>query len=126
MRRGAVALCGLLTLPLWGQTTGGQTPGSQSAAATPAPTRDGRVDTSTKAVVAALGRYVADYQQKFSYLLADEMTLQTSRVGTRVLEHRTLRGEIFATYMPSEREWIAVHDTIEVDGGPVERGDLQS
>jgi len=79
-----------------------------------------RLDLSPKALVAAGTAYVKDYAAKLAFVLADESYLQ-ERFDSR--DHRSgarmMKGEIFITYLPTDREWIAVHDFAEVDGQPV-------
>ena len=90
--------------------------------ARPAATQDptSRLDLSPKALVAAGTAYVKDYAAKLAFVLADESYLQ-ERFDSR--DHRSgsrlMKGEIFMTYLPTDREWIAVHDFTEVDGQPV-------
>jgi hypothetical protein len=85
------------------------------------------VDTSPRAVVTAAARYVADYQQQFAFLIADEHYRQTSLTPDgQPFEERTMIGELFLTYMAADRDWIAVHDIAEVNGRPVpDRDDLR-
>jgi hypothetical protein len=71
-------------------------------------------------VVASTVRYVSDYREQFAFLVADETYVQTRVMPrTRKSEQRAMRGELFLTYLPADREWIAVHDIAEVDGEPV-------
>ena len=85
-------------------------------------------DLSTKALVASAAKYVADYQEEFKFLLADEEYVQRlSSSNGRVTEERRLKGELFLTYLPGDGEWIAVHDFKEVDGKPVpDREDVRA
>lgn len=84
-------------------------------------------DTSVKALLAAADAYLSGYQKQLTYLLADE------RYTQRVLEparaqpaSRSILGELFVTFVPADRAWIAVHDFAEVDGRPVaDREDLR-
>ena len=95
-----------------------------AVAAAPPPQK---VDTSPPAVVTAAARYVADYQQQFAFLIADEHYRQTRLTpdGTPY-EERTMIGELFLTYVQADRDWIAVHDVAEVNGRPVaDRDDLR-
>jgi len=74
-------------------------------------------DTSAKAVARAASRYLIDYEQRLSFLLADEQA--TQRVfgsGGRETARRTMSGELFVTFLAADRAWISVHDTSEVDG----------
>jgi hypothetical protein len=83
---------------------------------------------STDALVSAAAGYVARYQRAFLFLLADEVYGQTRTVDAAPApESRTMRGELFLTYLEAERRWIAVHDFAEVDGQPVpDRADLRA
>ena len=84
-------------------------------------------DVSTRGLVRAATSYVTEYQQSFAFLIADETYRQTRSNGAgTVIERREMKGELFLTYLPVDREWIAVHDIAEVDGQPVpDRGDLR-
>jgi hypothetical protein len=88
------------------------------AAQTPSP--GAGLDLSPKALVAAATQYVSDYATKLAFVLADESYFQETFASR---EHRTgsrrMKGEIFLTFLPADREWIAVHDVVEVDGEPV-------
>jgi len=100
------------------------------AAATPpqkVDTPSRKVDTSPRAVVTAAASYVADYQQQFAFLIADEHYRQTRLTPDgKPYEERTMIGELFLTYMAADRDWIAVHDIAEVNGRPVpDREDLR-
>ncbi len=81
-------------------------------------------DLSTKALVAAAARYVASYHEQFKFLLADEEYTQSvyDTAGNRIQE-RHMKGELFLTYLPGDRDWIAVHDFAEVDGEPIPNRD---
>jgi hypothetical protein len=81
-------------------------------------------DTSTRAVVAAVAQYVADYQRDLTSILADESYAQDviSRMpgdptGAR---SRRMASEVFFMFMPGTRDWMAIRDVIAVDGVPVE------
>jgi hypothetical protein len=101
--------------------------------ATPRPPGQDRVDISTSALVAGAVTYVQEYQRTFSFLVADEESVQrlvtiggTDRPAPPADERR-LTGELFMTYLPVDREWISVHDVMEVDGEPVtDREDLRA
>ncbi len=84
-------------------------------------------DLSTKALVASAATYVADYQEQFKFLLADEAYVQTTfTAGGELKRRRQMTGELFLTYLPGDGEWIAVHDIAEVDGVTVrDREDLR-
>ena len=87
----------------------------------------GRIDLSSKTLVAAAARYVAEYERAFQFLVADETYEQVSvSPFNQILERRLLRGELFLTFLPADNEWIAVHDVATVDGEPVDdREDLR-
>jgi hypothetical protein len=84
-------------------------------------------DTSVKAVTMAAAKYVSDYEQRLSFLLADEQSTQQVFDGSgRETARRAMAGELFVTFLPADRAWISVHDTVEVDGRPLEnREDLR-
>jgi hypothetical protein len=103
--------------------------GLVAAAILTAPTgaRQSAPDTSVKAVIRAAAAYLAEYQARLSFLLADEhATQQVFDAGGRETARRTMTGELFVTFLPADRAWISVHDTAEVDGRPIEdREDLR-
>jgi len=84
-------------------------------------------DTSVKAVTMAAAKYVTDYEQRLSFLLADEQSTQQVFDGSgHETARRALAGELFVTFLPGDRAWISVHDTVEVDGRPLDnREDLR-
>jgi hypothetical protein len=86
-----------------------------------------RIDTSTRAVVAAAARYVVDYETKFKFVIADETYDQaTFDQEKRETARRSMKGELFLTFIPADAAWLAVHDFTEVDGEPVaDREDLR-
>jgi hypothetical protein len=111
----AVALLGLVVAIV---------PATARVAARQAPPR---IDVSTRAMVGALTRYVAEYQRQFALLVADEEYTQELRTTAGEVSVRRMRGELFLTYLESDGEWSAVHDFTDVDGTPVEdREDLRS
>ncbi|MCC7008117.1 MAG: hypothetical protein IT184_04825 [Acidobacteria bacterium] len=66
--------------------------------------------------------YVADYESSLRYLIADETSEQRVAVAERPddpIERRTTRGEMFLTYLSTERHWSVVHDIAFVDDEPV-------
>jgi hypothetical protein len=83
---------------------------------------------STKTIVAAVAKYVADYQKTFAFLLSDETYVQRTFADSgRQTAERTMHGEFFLTYLPADGAWIAVHDVADVDGVPVpDRQNLQA
>jgi hypothetical protein len=83
-------------------------------------------------VVASVSDYVRSYQEAFSFLIANEHYVQRASYktgrehGSAISEGprwRTMRGELFLTYLGADRRWIALHDVAEVDGLPVEGRD---
>lgn len=82
-----------------------------------------RQDFSTKAVVARAASYVAAYQQKLTSVVADEDYAQA--VLAQVPDDpfmpstRRLRSEVFFIFEPVGRQWMAIRDTMLVDGLPV-------
>jgi hypothetical protein len=85
-------------------------------------------EPSTKTIVAAVSKYVADYQAKFAFLLADETYVQrTFEDAGRQTAERTMHGDFFMTYLPADGAWISVHDIAVVDGVPIpDRQDLRT
>jgi len=86
-----------------------------------APTRAQGRAPSVNDVLAKADAYLANYRQQLRFLLADEHYIQqvSNSAGT-VTARRIMSGELFVTYVPADRAWVAVHDTSEVDGQPVE------
>ena len=86
-----------------------------------------RIDTSTRAVIAAATKYVVDYETKFKFVIADETYDQaTFDHEKRETARRSMKGELFLTFIPADGAWLAVHDFTEVDGEPVaDREDLR-
>ena len=84
-------------------------------------------DTSVKAVTLSSAKYVTEYQQRLSFLLADEHSTQQVFDGNgHETARRAMAGELFVTFLPADRAWISVHDTAEVDGRPLDnREDLR-
>jgi len=84
-------------------------------------------DLSTRAVVRQTASYVERYQRDFAFLVADEDYRQHVDYNDgRPSQTRRLRGEMFVTYLESDRAWTAVHDIAEVDGQPIpDRDDLR-
>ena len=71
--------------------------------------------------------YVARYQEEFSSLVADELYTQRASSSGAGSQERVIRGELFLTYLTTERVWMALHDVAEVDGQPVpDRDDLRA
>lgn len=85
------------------------------------------LDTSVKAVTLSAAKYVTEYEQRLSFLLADEHSTQHVFDGSgHETARRAMAGELFVTFLPADRAWISVHDTAEVDGRPIDnREDLR-
>lgn len=78
-------------------------------------------DTSVKAVLAAADAYLVDYQKQLMFLLSDERSTQEAVNWTgEVTERRQTAGDLFVTFVPADRAWVAVHDVAVVDGVPVD------
>jgi hypothetical protein len=84
-------------------------------------------NTSVKSVLAAADTYLLQYQKQLTFLLADELSNQEVVTWTRDIEaRRQTSGDLFITFVPADRAWVAVHDVARVDGVPVDgREDLQ-
>lgn len=101
---------------------------SALAAAAIAPqSSNARLDTSAQTLVSRAAAYVAEYQTKFAFLVADEKYTQTVTRPDEPTLRRVMTGELFLTFLRTDRDWIAVHDVAEVDGTPVpDREKLQT
>lgn len=84
---------------------------------------------SATALVEKASAYVSGYQSAFAFLVADEQYVQQivfdgsrgpSSVAGGQPRQRTMRGELFLTYLGADRRWVALHDIADVDGVPVE------
>lgn len=86
-----------------------------------------KLDLSPRALAAAAATYVADYQAKFKFLVAEETYTQaTFDAQHRQTRTRRMTGELFLAFIPADAVWIAVHDVAVVDGTPVaDREDLR-
>lgn len=83
-----------------------------------------RVDTSTKAVVAAASAYVEGYNPKMQNVLADEVAVQRVLAPNGAeLQSRTTRADFFLTYLAADTTFIAVRDVRDVDGTVVDDPD---
>lgn len=81
----------------------------------------------TPALVDTVGRYISAYQQAFTFLVADEDTVQQVAEGGRVTATRHTRGELFAVFVGGDDVWMSMHDVAEVDGVAVgDRDDVRS
>jgi hypothetical protein len=74
---------------------------------------------ATRTIVSSVSRYVTQYQHDFVSLVADESTTQQVIANGDVIETRTTNGEMFATFIESDRAWMTVHDIAAVDGQPI-------
>lgn len=84
------------------------------------------VDLTADGVARAASKYVADYQEAFAFLVADEVYLQQLIEDDLPTQMRRLEGELFMTYLEADGEWITVHDVAKVDGRPLaDREDLR-
>ena len=78
------------------------------------------LDLSTGGLVAAAARYVAEYQEQLTSVVADETYSQ--EVRAQVPEQRgaprsrSMRSEMFFMFAPFEHQWMAIRDVGEVDG----------
>lgn len=77
------------------------------------------VNTSTRAVVSAAAAYVAAYEARMQYVLADEVATQRVAPRNGAAETRTTRADFFLTFLAADATWIAVRDVRSVDGAPV-------
>jgi hypothetical protein len=89
-----------------------------------------RPDTSTKKVVEAAARYVADYQRQLTSVIADEtytqeIVAQTPR-DPQMPRLRRTQSEVFFAYLTTDRHWMAIRDVISLDGTALtDRPDLR-
>jgi hypothetical protein len=74
---------------------------------------------ATRTIVSSVSRYVTQYQRDFVSLVADESTTQQVIANGDVIETRATSGEMFATFIESDRAWMTVHDIAAVDGQPI-------
>jgi hypothetical protein len=83
--------------------------------------RSQRPDTSAKAVTNAAAAYVAGYEERFAFLLADERyEQQVVDDAGHVTARRIMTGESFLTFVSADHAWVSVHDIAEVDGVPAD------
>jgi hypothetical protein len=91
-----------------------------AAAFQPPPARD---DFSTRAVVARAAAYVADYQRQLTSVVADEDYAQAILAQVpkdpAMPRARHLKSEVFFVFEPVDRQWMAIRDTMLVDGLPI-------
>jgi hypothetical protein len=90
------------------------------ALSAPAP-RVQELSTSVKDVLAKADVYLAEYREQLRFLLADEHYVQqVSDASGAISARQIMSGELFVTYIPADRAWVAVHDIAEVNGRPVD------
>jgi hypothetical protein len=73
-------------------------------------------------IVAALHRYVQDYEDKLTLIVADENYLQREYnhgTGLQVWAARQIKSEVFFAFTPTSKQWLAVRDVESVDGKSV-------
>jgi hypothetical protein len=90
-----------------------------------------RPDTSLAAVVEAAASYVKEYQDRLTFVLADETYVQQIRnqspVDPKMPRVRRLKSEMFFMFAPADRVWMAIRDVAQVDGKAVDnRPDLKA
>jgi hypothetical protein len=85
-------------------------------------------DLAPRTLAALASKYIADYRAKFAFLIADEEYVQVvSDTSGNERERRTLKGELFLTFLEVDNEWVAVHDFATVGGRPVtDREDIRA
>ena len=94
--------------------------GLLSVVALPAATQN---DLSKRAMVERATAYVSDYQQKLTSVVADEEYTQDilDQIPRDPAMPRTrrLRSEVFFVFEAVDRQWMAIRDTMLVDGSPI-------
>lgn len=81
----------------------------------------------TSELAAAARRYIADYQNAFNLVVADEIARQTVRQPGRRDVTRETRGDFYTIFAEAGRAWMSVHDVTLVDDVPVvDRGDARA
>ena len=80
-------------------------------------------DLSARALVSRAASYVSEYQQRLTAVVADEEYTQEILaqvpVDPDMPRTRRLRSEVFFVFEPVDRQWMAIRDTMLVDGQPV-------
>ena len=96
------------------------------AAASPRPTATAQAATAPglEDIVNATRRYVSEYENKLTLIVADESYVQraiefSARQGTPA---HLLKSEMFFAFTPTTNEWLAVRDIKSVDGQSVKKG----
>lgn len=84
-------------------------------------------DTSTKGLTKSAAAYVADYQDKLTYVVANEEYVQrTFDQAGNMMRERIMDGELRLEFILADREWMAIRDVVAVDGEMVpDRADIQ-
>jgi hypothetical protein len=82
-----------------------------------------QTDLSTRAMVERVAAYVSDYQQRLTSVVADEeytqQILDQTPLDATMPRARRLRSEVFFVFEVIGRQWMAIRDTILVDGLPI-------
>lgn len=76
-------------------------------------------------IVNATRRYVSDYENKLTLIVADESSVQRVLVpgeSSARFPSRLLTSEMFFAFTPTTSEWLAVRDVKSVDGARVAHG----
>jgi hypothetical protein len=78
---------------------------------------------STRALVDAAAKYVAQYEQQLTSIVADEIytqeVVEQSPRDPDMPRRRHLRSEVFFLFAPGEGDWMAIRDVLMVDGSAV-------
>ena len=102
-------------LAAW-MTTAAAAPAATQTPATP-------TDLSTRALVSRASAYVSQYRQRLTAVVADEEYTQEILLQVPLdpdmPRTRRLRSEVFFVFEPVDRQWMAIRDTMLVDGQPV-------
>ena len=91
----------------------------RTAARTSEPRRQSAPDPDRDRILAAAGRYVADYERGFSDIVAEETYTQwASGAGPRA-QRRVTRADLVFVRLAGDIPWGSYRDVFEVDGHPV-------
>ena len=78
---------------------------------------------STRDLVERAAKYVAEYEQQLTSIVADEIYTQDiveqSPRDPGMPRRRVLRSEVFFVFAPGEGDWMAIRDVLVVDGHAV-------
>ena len=81
-------------------------------------------EPSVEAIVADAARYVREYEQALTYLVADEHYRQQIRGQVPLVKAmprtRAMKSEIFFMFALDNRDWMAIRDVAELDGRPID------